>query len=116
MEISNRMNPQLTNLSDDLRSVGLFALALPFVALWPFLSLAPMVSLIGGSASVPWLLGNAALLATGFWGVAGLLVVLRLLQTRGAPMLPAAVTRFRAGAYAIVWTLLYVAFWSYGPR
>jgi len=110
------MKHSTSQLSDDIRSVGLFALAFPFIVFWPFLSLAPIISLLGGSLSAARLVGNAAFLATGFWAVAGGLFVLRLLMPTAGRPIPAAVTGRRAGAYAVVWTLLYVAFWSTGSR
>lgn len=90
----------------------------PILALWPFLSILPLVDLAAGGASAGWIAMNVFLLATGFWSVLAGWLAVRLLQPRPAAEAPGPDEARRVlakerrgvllGAYAAVWTAIYM--------
>jgi hypothetical protein len=83
----------------------------PFLVIWPFLSAFPIISLIGASAFDLTASLNLVFLATGFWSLAGVaLIVLLLLRSevrRQVRSLYGSNRGLLLGGYAAVWTVLY---------
>ncbi|WP_284176959.1 hypothetical protein [Rhabdaerophilum sp. SD176] len=94
---------------DIYRIIG-WAIILPALVFWPFLSAFPGMALLGEPASAVLTAANVVLFATGFWGVAPAAAVFWLLLTAAAKARFAAGRSMRAiliGCYANLWTALY---------
>lgn len=85
---------------------------LPFLAIWPFLSAFPAFALFGASAFDLSASLNIIFLLTGFWPLAGVVVVLlALLHSNARGQLRSMYGSNKGlllGAYSILWTGLYM--------
>ena len=98
-------------LRTDITNIIAWVAILPALAFWPFLSFLPALALwkwTGTSLSISI---QAVLLATGFWGVGGLFLLVYLLLSAAAKQRLFAVRRqsgILLGVYATVWTTLFL--------
>jgi hypothetical protein len=103
------MTPHNERLRSQVIEIGRWALCLPALAFWPFLSAMPAFSL-AGEDSLQVIVPNLLFLVTGFWGTLGACVIYKLITGR---MMAAgyAVTRrslgLWLGAQATLWTVAY---------
>ena len=97
-------------LKTDVTRILAWALFLPVLGIWPFLSAMPLFSLFGGGHSVLSFSINAVMLLFGFWPLLGLYVASLVLRVEGTGRLGG--TRSERGlwlgAYATLWTGLYL--------
>lgn len=97
-------------LKTDIGRILAWSLFLPVLCAWPFLSAMPLFSLWGGGHSVLSFSINAVMLLFGFWPLLALYLASLFLRVEGAGMLGG--TRSERGlwlgAYATVWTGLYL--------
>lgn len=94
----------------DILRIVAWSVALPVLCVWPFLSAMPAFTLVGGGLSPLAISINVVMLATGFWPLLAAGIVVAVLRT-GEPLEIRAGFRERGlllGAYAAVWTALYV--------
>ncbi len=100
-------------LREQVYQVGGWSIGMPFLAFWPFLSALPAFSLLGGDLTLTRMIGNVALLGSGFWAFAGAYIVYRIVRGSGQTGDQVAITRERGlwlAAYATVWTIAYGVF------
>ena len=100
------MDASETAVKSEMRDVVLWAVFLPALAIWPFLSAMPLFTLLGGPPDALVTSINVILLCTGFWPVAALGLAYLALRSSANEM------QFRPGlwlgGYATVWTGLYL--------
>jgi hypothetical protein len=104
------MTDATSPLKTDISRILAWALFLPVLGAWPFLSAMPLFSLWGGGLSLLDFSLNAVMLLFGFWPLLALLIASAVLRAEGAGDLRRA-GRERGlwlGAYATVWTGLYL--------
>lgn len=80
----------------------------PFLAAWPFLSAFPAFSLVGSSTFDLSTSIKVVFLVTGFWALASVFVVMWWLTNGKVRSLYRSSAGLLLGAYAIVWTGLYI--------
>ncbi|WP_156323510.1 hypothetical protein [Bosea sp. AAP35] len=99
-----------STLKTDITRILAWALFLPVLVVWPFLSAMPLFSLWGGEHTVLSFSINAVMLLFGFWPLLGLYLATMFLRVEGTGRLGG--TRSERGlwlgAYATVWTALYL--------
>jgi hypothetical protein len=93
-------------------SIGKWALCLPALAFWPFVSIMPAFTLVG-ETRLGVILPNAAFALSGFWAVLVAVVVYVLatgrMRAAGRPIRQR-FTGLSMGAYATLWMLAYGAY------
>jgi hypothetical protein len=99
-----------SSFKPDILRILAWSVALPVLCVWPFLSAMPAFALVGGGLSTLAISINVVMLVTGFWPLLAAGIVFAFLRT-GAQLETRA--RFEEhglllGAYAAVWTALYV--------
>lgn len=106
----------MTDRNERLRSqvieIGRWAVCLPALAFWPFLSAMPAFSLVGEDRLYV-IVPNLLFLLSGFWGAVGAYVVYRVVT--GRMMSAGYVLTQRSlgiwlGAHATLWTVAYGLF------
>lgn len=105
------MSPPADALRREANRIVAWAAVLPALAAWPILSALPAFSLLGGPPSLLAGATQAVLLASGFWGVAGVQATLWLLRTpaqRSARSESRPARGLLVGAYATIWTGIYI--------
>jgi len=99
-------------LRRDLARAGLWCIAAPALAVWPFVSLFPLFEMIAGEPSVGLIATRSLLLATGFWPIAAGFLAAAFATHRQGAALFAARRRdggLALGLYAAAWMTLYLA-------
>lgn len=99
-----------SSLKSDIIRIMAWSVALPALCAWPFLSAMPAFTLVGGGLSTLAVSINIVMLVTGFWPLLAAAIVFAFLRTGPQIEIRA---RFKErglllGAYATVWTALYV--------
>ncbi len=102
------MAPEPSSLRRNIALIGAWALFLPAIACWPFLSAMPFFALLGGGTASE-IATQSLFFLTGFWPLAiVLLTAVVLARGTGAPrVLGRAGAGLAIGAYAFAWTVLY---------
>ena len=100
-----------TSLRRDILRITAWTAVFPALALWPFLSALPAVTLVEGPVSQLAAVIQVVLLVTGFWGV-GTLSVLFWFLLSDAERRRRSDNRIQKGliigCYAMIWTALYM--------
>ena len=106
----------MSERSDRLRmqvvEIGKWSVCLPALAIWPFISALPAISLVG-EARLDVILANVLFLITGFWAALVAVIMYRVVSGRmrmAGFELKRHFTGLSMGAYAVVWLGLY---WTY---
>ncbi len=100
----------LATLKAEMGKIAGWMTALPAALVWPFASAFPIIALFSKTTTGPWWVTNAALAATGMWGVLSMLLVLRAVLRSQARADFDLAWRGRGGlitAYAYGWLVAY---------
>lgn len=104
------MQDSQPTLKSDVNTIIAWAIVMPALAAWPFLSALPAFTLIGGAGD-PVTAGIALLIfLSGFWGVASLFVFMAFISTeraRAARIFDRKGNGLKVGVYALAWTAVY---------
>ncbi len=99
-----------SSIKPDVLRIVTWAVALPVLCVWPFLSAMPAFTIISGGLSTLAISINVVMLATGFWTLLAACIAFAFVRT-GAPLETRALLKERGlllGVYAAVWTALYL--------
>jgi len=104
------MTDATSPLKTDSRRIVAWALFLPVLCAWPFLSAMPLFTLVGGGLSLLDFSLNAVMLLSGFWPLLVLYGASRVRRAEDAGRLrgTGSARGLRLGAYATLWTGLYL--------
>lgn len=102
------MAPEPSSLRRNIAMIGAWALFLPAIACWPFLSAMPVFAMLGGG-SPSEIATQSLFFLTGFWPLALVLLTgVALARATGTSRnLGRANAGMAIGAYAFAWTILY---------
>ena len=95
----------------DIPHILAWAIVLPVLSAWPFLSAMPLFTLIGGNLSPLALSINLVLLLFGFWPLAAAYAAYAFLRADGSATPRPRIVADRGlllGGYAALWTSLYL--------
>lgn len=103
------MTRATVDLKSDVYRILAWSVFLPVLAVWPFLSAMPAISLFGGDLTAPQLSINVLLL-TGFWAIFGAYLAAAFARdgTVQVDRSPTSKRGLRLGAYASAWTIAYL--------
>lgn len=98
------------DLKSDVYRILAWSVFLPVLAVWPFLSAMPAISLFGGDLTATQLSINLALVLTGFWSIFGAYLAATFARnsTVQADRKPTSKRGLLLGAYASAWTIAYL--------
>jgi hypothetical protein len=102
-----------TTLKNDAARITLWAIFLPALAFWPFISAFPAIGIISGGGTLLTISIQAVLFMSGFWGVAATALAVWLLlgnQAEAGRFSRGGTAGLLLGAYATLWTGLYLVF------
>jgi uncharacterized membrane protein len=100
-----------SDLKNEVYRILAWSVCLPVLAVWPFLSAMPALSLFSGGLSVPSISLYVMLLLTGFWPIAATYAAYRYVRNNISTDVRRTSSRrgLLLGAYAMVWTGSYLA-------
>lgn len=104
------MPSHASDLKHDVYKILAWSVCLPALVLWPFLSAMPAFTLLGEGLTAAEFSINVIMLATGFWSIATAYAgyLFAGIKTAGGKDRPSSQRGLLLGAYAVVWTGLYL--------
>lgn len=99
------------NLRRDVLRITAWSAVFPALALWPFLSALPALTVFGGATSNLAVAVQVLLFVTGFWGVGAIALVFWFLLSdveRKRRFANRSQKGLNVGCYATIWTALYM--------